>query len=143
MAEAMKKVVKQKKVVSIDSKTSPTKVWKLKEIHVLVTQPDSNQLEEFGEIENDRKEDDNDQVVGEVVRGYPAAVLELTYELKWRHPDQGKNRQLIEIWYTLYENWILYLKPDISFESHDAGAKVGRHHSHMRDGYESRDDWEN
>ena len=57
MAEAMKKVVKQKKVVSIDSKTSPTKVWKLKEIHVLVTQPDSNQLEEFGEIENDRKED--------------------------------------------------------------------------------------
>ena len=104
MAEAMKKVVKQKKVVSIDSKTSPTKVWKLKEIHVLVTQPDSNQLEEFGEIENDRKENDNDQVVGEVVRGYPAAVLELTYELKWRHPDQGKNRQLIEIWYTLYEH---------------------------------------
>ena len=64
---------------------------------MLVTQPDSNQLEEFGEIENDRKENDNDQVVGEVVRGYPAAVLELTYELKWRHPDQGKNRQLIEI----------------------------------------------
>ena len=58
---------------------------------MLVTQPDSNQLEEFGEIENDRKEDDNDQVVGEVVRGYPAAVLELTYELKWRHPDQGEN----------------------------------------------------
>ena len=57
---------------------------------MLVTQPDSNQLEEFGEIENDRKEDDNDQVVGEVVRGYPAAVLELTYELKWRHPDQGE-----------------------------------------------------
>ena len=106
MAEAMKKVVKQKKVVSIDSKTSPTKVWKLKEIHVLVTQPDSNQLEEFGEIENDRKENDNDQVVGEVVRGYPAAVLELTYELKWRHPDQGKNRQLIEIYIVWKLNFI-------------------------------------
>ena len=45
-------------------------------------QPDSNQLEEFGEIEHYREEDDNDQVVGEVVGGYPAAVLELTYKLK-------------------------------------------------------------